>query len=578
MKGQAEAARKILTTWQNEDPVPSARRLQVVYWTPADREPASGYRQRLSLIMDHIQGFYRSEMERHGFGPLVFPLEKDEKGLLKIHLVKGRKPFAHYDKKSGSAIRQECLPVLRKAGLQPNHETLLIFCNLANWDEEQKTFSHKSPYYAGGSHRGGNAWQLDSPELSIPNLKATEPLILDQQYGQISLGKHNSIFIGGIAHELGHALSLPHNREAPSLRQNGHRALMGDGNRTYANHLRNEGPGAHLEFASALKLASHPLFSRSQKALQVHAHIEYSDLAVTSDEKSFTFSGRISSNIPVYGLIAYLDPEGGGDYDAHTAIAIPDAEGRFHLECRHLVPGKRAELRILSCHANGATCQKSYHYSVKADGTPEVSVLQTHFALAPLVSALNSRDHSQLQAGFDYLHTKLGPGPDLDRINRVAKRLVEGVTNKRQTSTEKIAAHQKHLPLSDLTPAEQRVGWGEPTYDYLPNSDLLITSGGALYPHGIYAHAPALHRYDLKKGWKRLTGTCGLAENRNGSCVFIIKVDGREAYRSPVVRAGETHSFTVKVEGASNLELVTHDAGDSKSHDWAVWLVPTLHR
>lgn len=577
-QNQAKTALETLTLWQSENPVSSGRTLRVVYWTPSDREPAAQYRERLSLIMDHIQSFYRQEMERNGFGPLTFPLKKDAQGLLEIHLVHGQKPFAHYQKKSGSAIREECLPTLRAAGLNPNNETLVIFCNLATWNEQKKTFSHKSPYYAYGSHRGGNAWQLDSPELSIPNIQATEPIITDGEYGKISLGKHNSIFIGGIAHELGHALSLPHNREEPKLHQEGHRALMGEGNRTYSDEVRGEGPGSHLTFASALRLASQPLFSRSQKALQIHAHPSFHDLEVTSSENAFTFSGRVTANVPVYGLIAYLDPKGRGDYDAHTVTAVPDSQGNFTLDCKHLIPGKRAELRILSCHVNGATSQKTYAYSVDKNGQPQISTLQTHFALAPLIKALNARDHSRLQEGFDHLHTKLGPGPQLNRTNQLAKRLVAGVTNKQQTSLDDIPASRKSIPLSDVTPSLQKVGYGRPTYDYLPNAGLLMSSAGKLHEHGIYAHAPAHHRYQLNKSCKKLTGTCGLAESQRGSCVFIIKADSREVYRSPVVKAGDAHSFSINLAETTQLELITDDAGDGKGADWALWLSPVLHR
>lgn len=578
LQEQAAQARQTLTTWQAENPVPSNRSLKVVYWTPSDREPAEAYRERLTRIMDHIQEFYRSEMDRLGFGPLVFPLEKEEDGQLKIYLVRGEKSFDHYEMKSGSAIREECLPTLRAAGMDPNHETLLIFCNLATWDPEKKTFTHKSPYYAGGSHRGGNAWQLDSPELDIPNLALTEPIISDGQYGNISLGKHNSIFIGGIAHELGHALSLPHNRESPEWREQGYRALMGDGNRSYGDELRNEGPGSHLQFAGALRLASQPLFSRSDKDLRIHARASLHDLVVVPGEKSFTFSGRVTANVPVYGLVAYLDPTGGSDYDAHTVTAIPDSEGRFTLDCNQLRSGSTAELRILLCHVNGATNRMTYSYSVNKNGKPEVSSLQTSFALAPLVKALNARDHSRLQAAFDGLHSQFGPGAQLEEINELARRLVAGITNKEQVAASKVPEDQKSIPLSDITPAEAKVGYGSPAYDHLPNADLLIASAGKLYPTGIYAHAPSRYRYDLSKGWKTLTGSCGLAENFRGTAVFIIKADGREVFHSSVIDSEGHQPFSIDLTNVQNLELIADDGGDGNGADWALWLNPVLHR
>ena len=39
------AARAILDGWQAKDPARAERRLHIVYWTPADREPAPLYRE-----------------------------------------------------------------------------------------------------------------------------------------------------------------------------------------------------------------------------------------------------------------------------------------------------------------------------------------------------------------------------------------------------------------------------------------------------------------------------------------------------------------------------------------------------
>lgn len=577
-KDQAAQMRKTLGDWQRQNPTASHRGLKIVYWTPSDRDPAEGHRERLTRIMDHIQGFYRSEMERLGFGPLVFSLEKEADGLLKIHSIKGQKPFANYDVKSGAEIRQECLPALRAAGMKPSEETLLIFCNLASWDAEKLKFSHRSPYYAGGSHRGGTAWQLDSPELDVPNLLLKEPLIQDGQYGNISLGKHNSIFIGGIAHELGHALSLPHNQETPTLRREGYRALMGDGNRAYGDELRNEGPGAFLNFAAALRLASQPLFSKSEKELLTHAQASLHELTVQPGPRSFRFSGRLEANVPVYGLVAYLDAEGRGDYDAQTVTAVPDSEGRFTLDCRYLSPGKPAELRIIMCHVNGATSRQNYSYSVKADGSPELSTLQTHFALDPIIKALNARDHSKLQPAFDSLHAQIGPGRQLDRANRIARALVNSFSAEEKAPPSAVPADQKVKALSATSPSVQKVGYGRPVYDRLPNSSLLLEADGKLFAHGIYAHAPAQHRYQLDQMWSSLSGRCAIADGFAGSAVFLIRVDGKEAFRSPIARSGSSFAFEVDLTQADSIELITTDAGDGNASDWGAWLEPTLRR
>ena len=372
IKTKVKAARAILDTWHANKPRLVSRQLHIVYWTPADRDPATAYRQRLSRILSHIRKFYADEMERTGFGRRTINLQQDNDNLLKIHLVKGADPYAKYSVKSGQKIRQECLPVLRRAGIDSSRETIVIFCNLGEWDEKTRTMRHKSPYYAGGSHRSGTAWQLDEPILDTRNL-TDKTMIRDGQYGRISMGKHNTIFIGGIAHELGHALSLPHNRERPDERAAFGTALMGSGNRTYGDELRGDGKGSFLTLAHAMRLASHPQFSGSVKGLSLPARANFSDFKITKVPGGFHCSGRVNSKIPVYALVAYADPEGGSDYDATTVTAVPDGSGKFLLKCTTHASGKNAQLRIIACHANGATSKKTFSYSVANDGSVDIS-------------------------------------------------------------------------------------------------------------------------------------------------------------------------------------------------------------
>ena len=150
---QTPAARVILDGWQAQSPARGERVLQLVYWTPTDREPAPRHRERLSKIMEDIRAFYARELERNGFGPRTIRLQRDADGLCKFHLVKSARPYADYNVKSGADIRKECVPVLRAAGIEADNETLVIFCNMANWDTAKGTVSQNSPYYASGSNR-----------------------------------------------------------------------------------------------------------------------------------------------------------------------------------------------------------------------------------------------------------------------------------------------------------------------------------------------------------------------------------------------------------------------------------------
>jgi hypothetical protein len=571
---QVKAARAILDPWHAANPQASERVLHLVYWTPSDRDPAGDWQPRLMRIMEDIRDFYAKEMERLGFGPRTIQLDYDADKKVVLHLVKGAGPFADYGMDSGQVIRKECVPVLREAGVDADRETIVIFCHMANWDAEQKRFTHNSPYYAGGSARGGTAWQLDSPELDTTNLPLKEPIISDGQYGRISLGRHNSIFIGGIAHELGHALGLPHNRERPDEAAAFGTALMGSGNRSYGDERRGEGKGSFLTLGHALRLASHPQFSGSVKGLNLPTRADFSDFAIEGGENSFVFSGRVTSPLPVYAVVGYLDPDGGSDYDAPTVTAVPDAEGRFTLEGTALTNGKKAELRVVACHVNGTTSQIGFRYEVDQSGKPDVEGMRMKFLLSPLVAALAKNDNAAVEAAMKALEDAQNNAFPL----AVAKRLVAGGSGDRPPPSPSAMNGSDGIFLADMTPSEAKVGWNRPFYDRMPEASALMEAGGRIFESGIYAHAPARHVYALGGKWKRLAGHCGLGDGAYGSVVFVVRADGAEKWRSPVCKPGDLHAYTVNLEGAKELELLVEDAGDGNRSDWGLWLSPKLGR
>lgn len=571
---KVKAARAILDGWQATAPERAERKLHIVLWTPKDREPAPRYRERLTAILKHIREFYAKEMERIGFGPRTIGLEFAADGLLQIHLVRGAAPYSEYKTESGQQIRAESLPVLKEAGVNASEETIVIFCNMANWEPEKRIITQNSPYYAGGTNRSGTAWQVDSPILDLDSLAEKDAKVRDGQYGNISLGRYNSIFIGGICHELGHALTLPHCRARADESAAFGTALMGSGNRTYGEELRGESRGSFLTLAHALRLASHPMFCGSVKGMKDKPSVRPTELAIEQKGKGFVFSGRAVAEPPVYGVLAYMDPEGGGDYDATTATAVPDADGRFTLDCQAPNPGRAAELRIVYLQANGipsgflSSTPFRYPYSVGADGTANISSARRTLMFAPILAAIDAKDRTTAEKLI------ASPGLTADPFaQRLGRRLLEGKT----VLPGAVSADTKSIPLSDLTAMSEKTGYGAPVRNRLPALEGLLRSGGALFEHGFYAHAPARHEWTLDGSWKTLSGKLGVADGFDGSVDGTVEGDGKVLWKSGKIKAGAV-SFSVNVEGVKSLILKTSDAGDGTRSDWALWLEPVLNR
>jgi NPCBM/NEW2 domain len=593
---QAALAMKIIDAYDGVRPASPPKKLHILYFTPADHDPVPGYKERLGAIMEDIRAFYRDGMERTGFGPKTFEMDGDADGKLAFLMVKGKHPASGYprthedrmagDPVVGGKVTEECVPALKAAGISLDDETVLIFCNLADWNEKALTFRHHSPYAGRWDQRSGLCWAVDSPILNIDFITRTKPILNDGEYGDMSMGKHNTIFIGGIAHELGHAFALSHCGERWDEKPLG-TSIMGAGNHTYRDERRGEDKGSFLTMASSMRLASRPVFSGSDKSMATPPKLETCDLILTTNLTRADLAGRrgglrvegtIVGSPPVYGIAAFFDSLRDGGYFAPTATAVPDSQGRFALEVSDLAPCGNGELRFEIYHANGAISERQLGFSVAKDGCVDLGDWEIRQAVEPIADAVAVTNATAAHTALTQLEQSKAP----ELAKNIGRKLAGTLDTKPRLGAADAPADMATLALGDARPRVSEVGWAQPAANRIPPNANGISPPldcGKLYATGLFAHARSRYVFDLGGKWKELTGEAGLhtLHQPYGSVVFIIKTDGREAFRSGVIRHEKKADYKINLTGVKKLELLVEPA-DSIHNAWGLWLDPVLHR
>jgi hypothetical protein len=546
--------------------------LRVAYFIPNDRQPCADFTNRLDAVVKEVQAFYRKGMEANGHGPISFTPDRNADGSLNILLVHGKYPLQQYGRNDSGKVRSEVKAELLKAGINMDRETVLLFQVLLEWQGDKAT--EVGPYCGGGDHRSGTAWVYDDERLDARRLGDLSKG--GYYHGYCSIGKFNSHYVGGVAHELGHALGLPHEREAKNDPRG--KSLMGGGNHTYGQEKRKEGRGSFLSAASALPLSSHPLFTGNRSNIEAVCSSKLIDLNASFKDNTFILTGRLTVKPTARGIAAYNDWETIKDnYDALGLTSAIDKDGAFRFAIPELQPGKWA-LRLRVCHENGGRSSFAFNYTVDPQGKPDLSPFRERWQLSEAARARAAGDLRAVEAIASALAASAPSNSITARKVAHLRRLLKPAS---PLKLSEIPVSTKRVSVSDLVFTSATTGWGAPLRnEVLPEEgqSCLLEIDGQFLEKGLYAHAPACHTLDLAKGWKRLQSCFGVQDGHPGSVVFVVKGDGKELFRSSLIKERTVQSLDVDVTGISKLELLTENGNDGANGDWGVWLVPTLQR
>jgi len=564
-------------TVQKPAAVPPHQYVYIIYLNPPGRECQPGYQERLDRVMTEIQGWYRDEMERNGFGPMSFPLERDEDGKLVIHVIEHSRSYAFGERPTTTEVRDDrVMPAMRAKGIDIDQEHIIIFQNFTFVSEKDgDTVIHSwAPYCGSGDHTNGTAWVTDFPFLDPLNLPKKSPRVLDDGKRPYTMGRYMMTYIGGVAHEFGHALGLPHNEQtAEQFEQLGY-TLMGSGNYHLFAERAGEGKGSYLSKPHATILSSHPLLKRNAKDVDVEAECKFEDIEFTAGDGEYVVTGRIESTPAAYAVVAYHDlMQHHTDYDATSWVAPVDSDGRFEVHVGALERGWY-ELRLRFYLVNGDKHQLRYRFTLNHTLKIPADKLrrQTLYELYAR-PAIEARDTEGLFAGVE----KLAGFNDV--YYRRAQAYYRLLTRKETKQQELSAVDDgvRQVPLSSVKWESARVGWEQPGCDRIPCGRPL-ESGEQFHETGIYAHADSSYVYDLDGKWRTFASAYGLQNLDEGSVVFVVKCDGKETFRSDLISDWVEGLVKVDLTGVDQLELIVEDGGNGKWGDCGIWFSPMLTR
>jgi len=171
-----------------------SKNLNIVYFVPSDLDTLPDYQSRLSDILLWVQRFYKDEMSRHGYPDKTFGMFVNSDSLVRIITIRGTKPKSAYPYEGGSgAVAQEVNAWFAAHPADNTSEHTLII--IPRYEFRSDGTATGGPFYGTGRW----CYALDYEDFNIDNI-----------------GLANNQFtgwFGGLAHELGHGLNLPHNSE-----------------------------------------------------------------------------------------------------------------------------------------------------------------------------------------------------------------------------------------------------------------------------------------------------------------------------------------------------------------------------
>jgi hypothetical protein len=197
------------------------------FQTPLKNDPQN-WRGKLDTAMKLMQTFTAERLGDLGLGRRTFNLELDDRGRVKVHILKGRRDAEYYQKLTGGQLYGEAAGEIRRQFPHKRAKNLVIPAFTRFNPKTGKVGAHTA--LGGGNlalFGGGDlfSWpdSIVGVQAAFMNATRVDPSkIFSDSVGRHTFWANASTTMGAALHEIGHTFGLPHSRDVQDIMTRGH--------------------------------------------------------------------------------------------------------------------------------------------------------------------------------------------------------------------------------------------------------------------------------------------------------------------------------------------------------------------